>query len=251
MKKTLLSLSMSALMSFAFTTSVKAADYTLELHKGETFCLVSATEMPNADEKISQRYFKEAFAMATRYGMANRGGTEVIKTIGSNYPAEFWSFFTFPSPQAKRDFSSEKSWPALRELRTQAWDNLRILDLDVQQDMKIEMDNDKVYVMSWVWTKPDRFDNFVSIKDAVLELEEKHGARVVAQFDAQSNNPAYYTLGMEQTPDFVMMTEWSSVESYEKFSASEVFAKTVAGTQSIIAGHESTILKLPKKKMGG
>jgi hypothetical protein len=243
MKKSLLSI----LAVLSFTSTVQAADYTLALQKGETFCFVSATEMSNVDESVIGRYFSEVFPLATKYGMQDRGAFDIVKTINSDYPAKFQSFFTFPSPQHKRDFSKEATWPELRELRTIAWDNLRILDYDVMEDVTIEMDSDKVYVMVWVWTKPDRFDDFVKIKDSLLALEVENGSRIVAQFDADKNNPAYYTLGVEQAPDFVMLTEWDTIEQYDKSRNSAAVAHTLKGSNTIIAGYESSILTLPKK----
>ena len=79
MKKTLLNL----LMALSITSSAQAADYTLALHKGETFCFVSATEMSNADESVKGRYFNEAFPLATKHGMQNRGGNRGRRSYSS------------------------------------------------------------------------------------------------------------------------------------------------------------------------
>ncbi len=80
-----------------------------------------------------------------------------------------------------------------------------------------------------------------------LVLEIENGSRIVVQFDADKNTPAYYILDMEQIPNFVMLTKWDDIEQYEKLGNNAALFYALNGHNTVIAGYESSILKFPQK----
>ena len=191
-----------------------------DLQPGQQLTFVLSDSKPGG-EKVAEYYFSKAFPLAQANGMRELTTFKVQKTLYGEGTPQGSGLYLWPSREAARSTRVSESYVKdLRPLRTQAWNDLQSVDMQIPSAMSVNLDRAKVYTAELIWVKDKQaYDQQFTDSQA---LRDKAGARTVLNLPASR----YENLKEGETvpPDHVVLLEWPSAEATASYFADPAFA---------------------------
>ncbi len=215
-------LGLATALMMAFTNYTASAH---DLLPGQQITFVLSDSKPGA-EKVAEHYFSKAFPLAQANGMRELTTFKVQKTLTGGRAPQGSGLYLWPSRDAaQRTRVSESYVKELRPLRTQAWNELQSVDMQIRAAMSVDLDRTKTYTAALIWAKDARaYDKQFKAGQA---LRDKAGARTVLDLPASR----YENLkdGETTPPGRVVLLEWPNAEAPANYLADPAFASLREG----------------------
>lgn len=210
-----------------------------ELQPGQQLTFVLSEPRPGG-EPVAQTYFSGAFPLAQANGMHELTTFRVQKTLYGNDAPQGSGLYSWPSREAaQRSRTDETYVTTLRPLRTQAWKELRSVDMPVEQPLTLELDRTRLYTAALVWTR-DAAAYAQTFADS-QSLRDRIGARTVLHLSGSR----YESLVETQTapPDHIVILEWPDAAAIE-------FYRTDPSLATMRAEYEKSIARFDWYQLG-
>lgn len=209
--------SLAALMAMVLLHPAASAH---DLQPGQQLTFV-LSDSKAGGEKVAEYYFSKAFPLAQSNGMRELTTFKVQKTLAGGRTPQGSGLYLWPSRDAaQRTRVSESYVKDLRPLRTQAWNELLSVDMQINAAMSVELDRSKTYTAALIWAKDARaYDQQFNASQA---LRDKAGARTVLDLPASR----YENLkdGETTPPGRVVLLEWPDAAAPANYLADPAFA---------------------------
>lgn len=200
------------------TTSLSGQDKsrTIDLKKGQVFDILLLNYAPDV-EAAKQRYFKEAFPIATKNGYQPGAGFTVkeMPTQG-NYHPELMVTGTWPSLAARTAgvFALETELGDFHEQRRTIWSSFNVTYYEMPEDVSFTTDPAKYYVATMFWGKESAvYGKF--LRKWAKAARESGGKKMMTLLDGHS------PFGYYHNPDFFTITEWKNEAAFNAFLAKD------------------------------
>jgi len=202
------------------------------------------TSVPKTGENARQAiatYGATAFPLASKHGL-KREGQLLVKAapVGDHKPV-VTVFYSWPSETAEAAFNAEPAWPAIKDTRADAWDELRVYTDLVEKDMTLTFDPNKTYTLAMAWTNPENpHDYDVYMKGIEGAVAQSGGRFVYKMFD-----PEFESHSLDDgAPGQVTLVEWDTPQGLENFGETKGFKDNVKYLSSGVTRFEIIALSV-------
>ena len=212
----------------------KTQGWTLDLKKGQVLQIVVPEERPEGRD-ARQSYYQNAFPIAERLGYNNEGLLNVRDKVRSEYDPSVFAFFSWPDIAATQAYRSSPQFPAFKELRRDAWHEMKIYDSELTEDLQLTFDPDKHYTAWIAWLDPEARSDYTRYLEGIEPAVKRAGGRFVYEmsdifvqtFDADESAPGQITFiewqtangfaRVQQSPEYLANQGYfdSAVNKYE------------------------------------
>jgi uncharacterized protein (DUF1330 family) len=226
---------MAAVMAIGLSGSPQAH----ELERGQQLTFVLSDSRPGG-EQVGQTYFSQAFPMAQANGMRELTTFKVQKTLLGERTPQGSGLYLWPSREAaQRTRSDERYVKNLRPLRTQVWNELQSIDMQLDAPMRIELDRSKTYTAALIWVKSEAaFEQYLR---STQPLHDRAGVRTV--LNLPSTRYENLSEGETTPPHRVLLLEWPTQDGPGSYTAD-------SGFQSVIPQYEQAVAKIEWYQLG-
>ena len=209
-----------------------AQGWTLDLKKGQVLQVVVPEERPEGRD-ARQSYYQNAFPIAETFGYNNEGQLSIRDKVRSEYDPSVIAFFSWPDTVATQAYRSSPQFPAFKELRREAWHEMKIYDSELTEDLQLTFDPGKHYTAWIAWFDPEDRSDYTLYLEGIEPAVERAGGRIVYQmrdiliqtFDADENAPGQITFVEWQTAD-----GFARVQQSPEFLANQVYYDSAVNT---------------------
>ena len=200
----------------SITLCAQGAPRTFDLKKGQVFDILLLNYSPDV-EAAKQRYFKEAFPIATKNGYQPGAGFAVKKMpTQGNYHPELLVTGTWPSVTDREQgvVALETELGDFHEQRRAIWSSFNVTYYELQEDIAFTTDSAKYYVATMFWSGETKaYAKFLrKWNKAALEAG---GKAMMSLTDGHS------PFGYYHNPDFFTITEWENEADFNVFLAKD------------------------------
>jgi hypothetical protein len=200
----------------SITLGAQGAPRAFDLKKGQVFDILLLNYSPDV-EAAKQRYFKEAFPIASKNGYQPGTGFAVkeMPTQG-NYHPELLVTGTWPSLTAREQgvVALETELGDFHEQRREIWSSFNVTYYELQQDIALTIDPTKSYVATMFWSGEAKAYAKFSRKWNKMALQAGGKAMM-------SLTDGYSPFGYYHNPDFFAITEWEDEAAFNAFLAKD------------------------------
>jgi uncharacterized protein (DUF1330 family) len=189
---------------------------TMHFKKGQVMSIISpiAKEGETA-KKALQTYYKTAFPLGSKHGLKREGQVIVKAAPIGDHKSEGIIFYSWPSANSEKQFESEAQWPAIKSLRSEAWEELRIYSDEISEDMTLTLHPEKTYTLAMAWINPEQPNDYALYMDSIKEAVSDVGGRFVYKmFDPKFESNTIKDGG----PGQVTLVEWDNPEGLQNFT---------------------------------
>ncbi|MET1260133.1 hypothetical protein ABV409_12350 [Flagellimonas sp. DF-77] len=184
-----------------------------DLKKGQVFDVLMVTTKKGSKEAF-KTYREKAFPVAVEMGYSFLPGFTIEEVVQGSFEPKGVVFGSWTSLAQREGFLDviEDRVPEFHGLRKEIWSVFNVTYYEIQKDLSIRLDPNKVIVATAIWKKQvseQAFDNFLS--DWKTGLEHSNGTIKITLVDGKS--PA----GYEYDPDILFLSQWNSREEFEVF----------------------------------
>ncbi|MEO1047325.1 MAG: hypothetical protein AAFW59_03255 [Pseudomonadota bacterium] len=197
-------------------TQAPRSGFTLELKQGQVLQLV----VPEESEEGSaarQTYYQNAFPIAERLGYQNEGMLTVRQKVRSDYDPNVFVFFSWPDAEAVRGYRSNPRFAEFKELRREAWRELKIYDAEIRDDLKLTFDPAKHYSALFAWLDPETRSDYTSYLEGIEPAVTRAGGRFIYKM----YDPYMQALNEPSDgPGQITFVEWETEDGFAKVQQS-------------------------------
>lgn len=197
------------------------APVTVTYQQGQLISII--TSLPNSGEAAREAiaaYGASAFPLASTHGL-KREGQLLVKAapVGDHKPVVA-IFYSWPSAAAEAAFNAEPAWPAIRDTRADAWEELRIYTDLVEKDMTLTFDPAKTYTLAMAWINPENPHDY----DVYMKGIEPAVAQSGGRFMYKMSDPEFESHSLDAgAPGQVTLVEWDTPQGLENFGKTKGF----------------------------
>ena len=189
-----------------------------------------------------RRYFGGAFPIARSFGLQSGVSFRVQRTLSGTFRPGAVALFLWPNQASEGRLTSHPKWPALKALRPDGWDELRIYSAVIDDDVQAPLDAKTAYAIGAYWPDARRLAAFERSMQRVRETIVSSGGRVVLTM----NEPKQEThASSPQAPNQVLLMEWKDEASIDAFVQSTDAAVGSSDASTGVARFELHQLTLP------
>ncbi len=191
-----------------------------DLAPGQQLTFVLSESRPGG-EKVAEHYFSRAFPLAQANGMRELTTFRVQKTLVGPGSPQGSGLYLWPSREAAARTRVDATYvQELRPLRTQAWIDLKSVDMQITAPLRIELDRSRTYTAALIWVRDEAA--YARQFEASRPLRDKAGARTV--LDLPASRYESLTEGEAAAPDRVVLLEWPNAAALSAYQADPAFA---------------------------
>lgn len=193
----------------------------LDFKKGQVLSFTVIDSKDGAAATAARdEYYDKAFPLAETFGLSRDMGFKVVAVPVGALKPQAVALFSWPNASAEEGFSAHPDWPAIKSLRPEAWDELRIYNDVLKQDMNLTFDSSKTYTLAAAWINPKYPDDYEKYLSGIQTAVKQSGGRFIYKM----HNPSFEAHAAPQgAPDQVLMVEWDTAEGLQKFGKSAGF----------------------------
>lgn len=223
----------------------------ITLQPGQLLSLVAPLSKTDPDQQAASRaagkaYRQQAFPLARGFGLNKVGDLNVDKTVVGKFTPPAFSLFTWPNQAAENKLLNHPDWPAIKALRPQAWQELKIYTHEVQEAVDLTFDPNKFYTLAIAWFDPEHPDDYhrymANIKEQVLATG--------AKFMLKMNHPRFEAHAQPlRAPGQITLVEWPSREALATLQTSDLYKANIQYFRSGVNRFEFHFIspKMPKR----
>ena len=190
----------------------------LNFKKGQVLSFtVIESKKGEAAAAARDNYYKTAFPLASQFGLSRDMGFDVVAVPVGDFKPQAVALFSWPSADAERNFNAHPEWPAIKATRPDAWDELRIYNDVLKNDMSLSFDSSKTYTLAAAWLNPKHPNDYEKYLSGIQSAVTESGGRFIYKM----HNPAFEAHAAPQgAPDQVLLVEWDTPDGLQKFGSS-------------------------------
>ena len=203
-----------------FSSSLMAQkSQTLTFTKGKLVEVALLSVKEGKENQFFQEYFSQVMPVAIPYGAKPIGSFAVSRKVIQNSPSKIIVFFEWGSLEEKRKFEANPEFLKLRNIRDNALDFLVQGFFEVEEDVSVEISDDKVYDFAALWIDPQKGNLLQDYFAAVMPEAQKTeiGYTPIATLTSIGANDQNYH------PSVIAFAEWKggskAVDKLEKSKA--------------------------------
>lgn len=185
---------------------------------GQKLTFVLSENKANADE-VRQQYFSKAFPLAQAAGMKEITTFKPTMIMGGGNP-DGSGLYLWPSNEAANSTRNDPVYiKDYRPLRTQAWNQLQAIDIDITETLDISFDKTKSYSAALIWLKDKaKYEQYFK---ATQIVRDRLGVKTLIKLPGTRYDKL--TDGVITPPDLVIILEWNKPEDLQAYSNSPEF----------------------------
>ncbi|MCK0127810.1 hypothetical protein [Erythrobacter sp. F6033] len=220
--------------TFALTPTTQAQDnkpapakqevpkpgFKVEMKRGEVLQVI-ASELRDDGQAAARKYGQTAFPIAQSFGFQRLGQLNVNRKVISDFDPEVFSFFSWPDQASVDAFAKHPDWPAIKATRPDAWSELKVYSVELQDDLKLQFDPSKHYTVLVAWLKTDEaIGDYNKYLEGIESAVERSGGRFIYKMrnpsmEAHASDPA--------APHQLTFVEWETTDGFDKVQASQEY----------------------------
>ncbi|MDY7099531.1 MAG: hypothetical protein SXU28_15460, partial [Pseudomonadota bacterium] len=161
----------------------------------------------------ARKYGQTAFPLAQPHGFKRLGQLNVHRKVVSDFAPQAFSFYSWPSQEASNAFEAEPKWPEVKATRPEAWSELKVYSIELEQDLNLSFSPDKHYTVLVAWLKSDE-----AMADYTRYLKGIEPAvnRAGGKFIYKMFGPTLETHASDPTaPHQMTFVEWDTDNAFE------------------------------------
>ena len=190
--------------------------FTLELKQGQVLQLV-VPEESDEGRAARQTYYQNAFPIAERLGYRNEGMLGIRQTVRSDYDPSVFVFFSWPGGDAVQGYRSNPRFTEFKDLRREAWRELKIYDAEIDEDLKLVFDPAKHYSALFAWLDPETRADYTRYLEGIEPAVKRSGGRFIYKmydpYMQALNDPS-------NGPGQITFVEWETEDGFAKVQQS-------------------------------
>lgn len=191
----------------------------IKLEKGEVLQLIAPEARPEGNE-ARQTYYRTVFPIASQFGYAREGQLNVRQKVRSDYDPSAFLFFSWPSADAIATFRDNPQFAEFKQLRRQAWSELKIYDVEIMQDLKLSFRPDKHYTVLLAWLDDETRSDYTRYLDGIEPAVVRAGGRFIHKI----YNPTMQALQTSnEGPGQITFVEWETPDGFDKVQQSDEY----------------------------
>ncbi len=191
---------------------------TLNYKEGELISFVMVDNKPD-NRAAAGAYFKRAFPIASSFGFANDMTFGIERIIGDFAPDAF-VIYSWPSAAAETGFNNHPDWPAIKALRPQIWNDLRVYTAVVEDDMSLSFRPDRYYTLAVAWTSDENPNDY----SRYFEIIEQEVAAIGGRFLYKMRMPNFESHAFDgKGPGQLTLVEWETIDGFQQLVRSDTY----------------------------
>ncbi len=191
----------------------------IEVKAGQVLQIIASEAKPDGGP-ARRTYAQTAFPIASSFGFASMGTLAVKQKVVSDFAPEAFSFFSWPSEGAVRDFESHPDWPAIKATRPDAWNELKVYSDVVDEDLSLTFDPGKHYSVVVAWSNPENSGDYERYLSGIESAVAREGGRFIYKM----RNPAFDAHASELTaPHQLTFVEWDAPGGFARVQKSQEY----------------------------
>lgn len=187
----------------------------LQFKKGQVLQLIAPVSLPGK-ESVRRAYYQNAIPLAESYGFANLGQLSITQKIVGDFKPGAFIVGSWPSVKSFDDFAALPEWPKLKQQRIQGWEELKLYNDRVEQDIELTFHQNKYYTVAFAWFSKDNPQDYLNylkgIETAVAQVGGKFIYKMLAPTLEAHASPLI-------APDQITFVEWESADGLKKLQA--------------------------------
>jgi uncharacterized protein (DUF1330 family) len=208
-------------LSFGLASSLLLSAFSVQaeiIKPGQKLTFVLSENKPDADS-VRQTYFSKAFPLAQAAGMREITTFKPGVIMGNGKP-DGSGLYLWPSNEAANATRNNPEYlKDYKPLRSQAWNQLQAVDIDIIQDTDISFDKTKVYSVVFIWLKDKaKYDQYFK---ATQVVRDRLGVKTIIKSPTVRYDKL--TEGEITPPDLLIMLQWNKKEDFQAYSNSPEF----------------------------
>ena len=198
-------------LAFSSVGEAKTSNLTLKKNHVADFLFLTDREDGKPHKK---QYFADIAPPAIEMGYQNTTAFLIKRhPISGHYFPRVLAVASWPGDWQQRQalFAQllEKR-PDIQSRRFDIWSTFNMVNYEIEEDIDIEFDPNKIYVFGAYWKKND--DTFDGIKNEMLSNIKQAGGKVNFKVGA-----AHTLFGYVDAPDFSIITEWETQDAFDQY----------------------------------
>lgn len=204
-------------------TAAKPAPKTVQLDfkKGQVLSFTVIDSKKGAAATAARdEYYEKAFPLAGQFGLSRDIGFNVVAVPVGAFKPHAVVLFSWPTADAEKQFSAHPDWPPIKAMRPDIWDELRVYNDVLKQDMSLTFNAEKTYTLAAAWINPKHPNDYEKYLSGIQTAVTESGGRFIYKMQ----NPSFEAHAAPQgAPDQVLLVEWDTADGLQKFGASAGF----------------------------
>ncbi len=219
-----------AQQSKSTTPSAPIENTRLTVAKGQYLSIIMPDPKSDADANtIRQSYYQQALPLGAKFGLKREVQIKVDNAVISDYKPSGLIFFSYPDQASEKQLTVQPEWPAIKALRPQVWNELRIYSAAVENDLDLNFDPAKYYTLVVAWTNPENPDDYQRYLTGIENEVRNAGGRFIYKM----NNPKMEAHATDlKAPGQLTFVEWDAPGGFAKVQATADYKASVPYFQS-------------------
>ncbi len=187
-----------------------APGFSVEMRRGEVLQVI-ASEAREGGQDAARTYGRTAFPIASSFGFQRLGQLNVTRSVISDFAPEVFSFFSWPDQASADDFAAHPDWPAIKATRPDAWSELKVYSIALQDDLSLQFDPAKHYTVVVAWLNEENPADY----DRYLTGIEPAVTRAGGRFMYKMRGPSMEShASPPSAPSQLTFVEWDSPDGF-------------------------------------
>ncbi len=193
-----------------------APAFSVEMQRGEVLQII-ASQARKGGEAAARSYGQTAFPIASSFGFQRLGQLNVSRNVFSDFEPEVFSFFSWPDQASADAFAAHPDWPAIKATRPDAWSELKVYSVELQEDLSLNFDPAKHYTVVVAWTDGANAGDYARYLSGIEPAITRAGGRFIYKMkqpslEAHASPP--------EAPAQLTFVEWESTDGFDQVQQS-------------------------------
>ncbi len=193
----------------------------LSYKKGQVVSFVAVVGQEGAQADAARNtYYKSAFPIANQFGFQRDAQFNVQAVPVGTFKPQVIIIYSWPDAEAEKAFNAHPDWPAVKATRATVWDELRVYNDVLKEDLTLTLDASKTYTLAAAWINLENPDDYAKYLSGIQTAVSQAGGRFIYTMHA----PGFETHSAPFTgPDQLLLVEWDTPGGLDKFGKSADF----------------------------
>lgn len=188
----------------------------LSLKKGQVLSIILPQAKPEASA-LRQQYYKQAFTLGTKFGLQREAVLAMDDVIISDYQPSGLIFYSYPDAASEKSLSNAPEWPAIKAMRPNIWEELKIYSAELDSDLNLNFNPNKSYTLVVAWLNPENPGDYQRYLKGIEPAVAAAGGRFIYKM----KNPQYEANGATNiAPGQLTFVEWDTLDGFTKVRGS-------------------------------
>ncbi len=204
-------ISLVATVGLATTAAAESDTYSIKFKKGQRLAVI-APKLRVDGQDAQNQYFQSVFPLANKEGFKLEMSWVNPETQSGEFYPDVISLYSWPSAEAEQRFESNPEWPALKQTRSEAWEELKIMSFTLKRSYKLKVNPSKTYTI--FFGKISDFEAYDNYLKAVKPILKQAKGRIALKAEVETYE---YLSDGPRGPEVVVITEWQEPDGPDRY----------------------------------